>query len=89
MRLRPLTIRAGGETLMHHAEKVLPPSPWPDPPGDEARIRREIARLEAAYAEASEAGLKIARNAAARALRWALDGGAAPSAQGEGHGHAE
>jgi hypothetical protein len=47
---------------------------------EEARIRREIARLEAAYAEASEAGLKIAKLAAARALRWALDGGAAPSA---------
>jgi hypothetical protein len=46
---------------------------------EEARIRREIARLEAAYAEASEAGLKIAKLAAARALRWVLDGGAAPS----------
>ena len=56
--------------MMHQAVRDL----------EEVRIRREIARLEAAYAEASEAGLKIAANAAARALRWALDGGAAPSA---------
>ena len=57
------------EQPMHHAVREL----------EEARIRREIARLEAAYSEASEAGLKIATNAAARALRWALDGGVAPS----------